>query len=120
MNLSQQSSHIVLGPSATMPTPAVPASAVATAVVAAANDIGGGGGDDNIKTPLLTEKEVQVVRLFKALLRLVRRKELQSAGPEEKKRARGNDTDSKATFLVAAKPTTLIETNSSFSFFPRK
>ena len=62
MNLSQQSSHIVLGPSATMPTPAVPASAVATAMVAAGNDIGGGGGngDDSIKTPLLTEKEVQV------------------------------------------------------------
>ena len=53
MNLSQQSSHLVLGTSTTLPVPAgIPAAAAAAAAEATE------GGSS--QTPLLSEKEVQV------------------------------------------------------------
>ena len=54
MNLSQQSSHLVLGTSTTLPVPAgIPATAAAAAA-AEATEVG------SSQTPLLSEKEVQV------------------------------------------------------------
>ena len=55
MNLSQQSSHLVLGTSTTLPVPAgIPAAAAAAAAAAEATEVG------SSQTPLLSEKEVQV------------------------------------------------------------